>query len=177
MAWTAPMTFVAGNVLTAAQMNTHVRDNGKASMGADKASVRLFNTTVQAIPTATLTSITFDSERWDSQAMHSLVSNTNRITIPTNWSGQYIIGAHIAWASNNSTKGVFIYLNATYYITGQTMSDNGQLNASCNPNTLYGVVAGDYLEVQVWQNSGGNLNTFVGTLLSPEFYAVWNGTG
>lgn len=27
MAWTSPMTFVANNVLTAAQMNTHLRDN------------------------------------------------------------------------------------------------------------------------------------------------------
>jgi hypothetical protein len=27
MAWTAPMTFVAGNALTAAQLNTHLRDN------------------------------------------------------------------------------------------------------------------------------------------------------
>lgn len=27
MAWTTPMTFVAGRVLTAAQMNTHLRDN------------------------------------------------------------------------------------------------------------------------------------------------------
>ncbi|HLU98514.1 MAG TPA: hypothetical protein VKZ89_16910 [Thermobifida alba] len=27
MAWTAPMTFVAGSVLTAAQLNTHLRDN------------------------------------------------------------------------------------------------------------------------------------------------------
>ena len=27
MAWTAPMTFVANTVLTAAQMNTHLRDN------------------------------------------------------------------------------------------------------------------------------------------------------
>lgn len=27
MAWTTPMTFVPGNVLTAAQLNTHLRDN------------------------------------------------------------------------------------------------------------------------------------------------------
>lgn len=27
MVWTAPMTFAAGNVLTAAQLNTHIRDN------------------------------------------------------------------------------------------------------------------------------------------------------
>lgn len=27
MAWTSPMTFVSNNVLTAAQMNTHLRDN------------------------------------------------------------------------------------------------------------------------------------------------------
>lgn len=32
MAWTAPMTAVAGSVLTAAQVNTHVRDNLRETM-------------------------------------------------------------------------------------------------------------------------------------------------
>ena len=35
MAWTAPRTWVAGEVVTAAYMNTHVRDNAKASFTSD----------------------------------------------------------------------------------------------------------------------------------------------
>lgn len=177
MAWTAPATWVAGNVLTAAQLNTQLRDNMKAAMGADKASCRVFNSTAQTIPTATLTTLTFDSERWDSQAIHSTVSNTSRLTIPASWTGQYFTGAHVAWVNGTGVRGTFIYLNATYFITGQVIPYDANLNASCSPSTLYGVVAGDYLEVQVYQSSGGNLNIFLGTLLSPEFFCVWNGTG
>lgn len=173
------MTFTAGSVLTAAQMNTHVRDNMKAAMGVDKASCRVFNSANQTIATATITTLTFDSERWDSQAMHSTVSNTSRVTIPASWGGQYHIGAHVAWAVGPSTtRGVFIFLNATYHITGTAHPADTVLNASTSTSTLYGVVAGDYVEVQVYQATGANLNTLSGSsLLSPEFWAQWQGTG
>lgn len=180
IAFTAPMTFVAGNVLTAAQMNTHVRDNMKAVGGADKAACRVYNTTTQTIPTATLTTLTFNTERFDTQAMHSTVSNTSRITIATGWGGLYLFGAVVGWAVGSSnSRGIFILLNAgTILISGPSQLGEGVLASSMETTTLYSCVAGDFFELQVYQNSGGNLATQAGSSqLSPEFWGIWEGSG
>lgn len=44
MAWTAPRTWVTGEVVTATMMNTHVRDNLLASLGPTVSSVAALNT-------------------------------------------------------------------------------------------------------------------------------------
>lgn len=174
------MTFVAGNVLTAAQMNTHVRDNMKALGGVDRPSVRVYNTTTQTIPNAALTTLTFNSERWDSQAMHSTVSNTSRLTVASGWAGQYLFGAHVSWAVSSGTdRGIWILLNGgTILIGGTSETGTGALNSSMEITTLYSAVAGDFFDLQVYQASGGNLATWAGSnLLSPEYWAIWEGTG
>ena len=46
MAWTAPRTWVTNEIVTAAQMNAHVRDNTRFLKGLDGELLRvLFSTT------------------------------------------------------------------------------------------------------------------------------------
>jgi Ulp1 family protease len=115
----------------------------QSMMGVDKASCRVYNSTVQTISTGgSGTQLTFDTERWDSQAMHSTVSNTSRITIPTNWSGQYNIGAMVAWAIGNpATRQIALFLNATYYLSVTTTQSTSTLNDGLNVNTLWACAA------------------------------------
>jgi len=71
MAWTTPMTFVPGNVLTAAQLNTHLRDNmletapGRAStlnsIFVSQSPFRIEERTIKAARVATSQSMTTSS--------------------------------------------------------------------------------------------------------------------
>lgn len=71
MAWTTPMTFVPGNVLTAAQLNTHLRDNmletapGRASVlnsiFVSQSPFRIEERTIKANRVATSQSLTTSS--------------------------------------------------------------------------------------------------------------------
>lgn len=178
MAWTAPRTWVAAEIFTAANMNTHVRDNMKAVAGADKAACRVTAAAAQSIPNTTATVVTFSSEYFDTQTIHDLVTNTGRMTIPTGWGGQWMFGAGIGWATSTGTsyRTAAIQLNGTLTIASDRRAPTGDFPGH-NLSTLYAVVAGDYAEVVVSQDSGGALNTGVASAHYPVFWCEWRGTG
>lgn len=130
----------------------------------------LTRTTDQTIGTGSWTSVTWNSETWD-DGYHSLVSNTDRITIPSGADGRYMFVGSVVWDANATG------------IRGIRVMKNGALVASTSKNTIGGgliirdvvsaisnAVATDYFTIEVYQNSGGNLNidlssTFAGALL------------
>lgn len=178
MAWTAPRTWVSGEIVTAANMNTHVRDNMKAIGGADKAWCRVYNSATQSIPDNAITAVTFDSEQSDVQAMHSTSSNTSRITVPASWGGPYLIGSQVNFAgvaASDIAAAIRINnVNDLIYGTGVTSTVITGGIPLCTLNTL---AAGDYVETRVYQKSGAALNTALVTGASPMFWAIWTGSG
>lgn len=128
----------------------------------------------QSINNNTLTTLAFNSERYDPTpyAMHSTVTNNSRITcvVP----GRYYIGASIRWAvATGGRRLVRIRLNGT---TDIVLAESGSLidasTVAAQPyGTEYGLVAGDYLEVLVLHTQGAALNVEVQAAHSPEFYA------
>ena len=58
----------------------------------------MFNSANSSIADDVVVAVTFDSERYDNDTMHSVVSATDRITFTT--AGKYILTAHIEWVSN-----------------------------------------------------------------------------
>lgn len=136
---------------------------------------RVYNSAVQSVANSTITAITFDSEREDSLAMHSTVSNTSRLTVPAGWGGMYLIGAQINWAG--SSVG-FRHTQITINNTNNLIQSVGPNSTSAQNDgvpvtTLNRLAVGDYVEAKVWQNSGGNLNTAAIAGSSPEFWAIW----
>jgi hypothetical protein len=127
----------------------------------DPPACSVFNSTTQSTTTSTWTTLTADSENFDNNAMHSTVSNTSRITIQT--AGRYLFFARNDWASNTAGSRVMRYkINGTdpgatlqqlMAIPATTTGINTQLAATW---TLV-LAAADYVEVEAWQNTGGNL--------------------
>jgi len=81
MVWTTPRTWTTGEVVTAAIMNTHVRDNLnflRAHHGA-----RVFKSTSQTVAGGNTDVVSFNSEDYDTDAAHDNVTNNSRITIPS----------------------------------------------------------------------------------------------
>jgi hypothetical protein len=132
---------------------------------------RVYHNAAQSIPDNALTILAFNSEREDTDGVHSTVTNNSRLTPPV---GVYVVAASIRFA-NNATgyRGVFLKVNgATYISVGTVAAVNGNTTDVLTLSPPYRFNGTDYVEVEVIQNSGGALNVATGANFSPEF-GLW----
>jgi hypothetical protein len=136
---------------------------------------RVARSTVQSIPDATVTLVTFNSEIFDPTAMHSTVSNTSRVTIAE--AGYYIVGFGGRFPSAND----YVVTQAHIVVNGVDTIALAQFPGSSIGipqrvfiSTMDEFSAGDYVEVSVYQdntaNAARNLEVVVGQ--SPEFWVA-----
>lgn len=122
--------------------------------------------TVISPATATWAVVPFDTETYDTDSMHDLVTNTSRVTAQT--PGRYEITAVVSFAGNaTGDRRAQIRQNAAGAIGGGTqVSQLAAHPAAVGASVLTTVElpardiylnAGDYVELFVWQNSGGAL--------------------
>lgn len=156
--------FTALTVPTAAQLND--------CFNVPRCRVR--NSADITIATGTSTKLTFNTEDFDYGGMHSTSTNTGRITIPTGGDGTYLIGAQVLWAANGTgIRDINIKLNNTTYLAQNTALTAGAgTTMTMSTSTLVALTATDYIEVEVYQNSGGNLSA-TAFYQSPCFWATW----
>ena len=112
----------------------------------------------QSIANATETTINWDSETYDTNTFHSTSSNTSRITIPSSYGGYYKVYCTVNFAANSTgQRQLFLYKNGTM-ISGfmQPPASTGGLYY-LSLSTSVSLVATDYLEIKVYQNSTGSL--------------------
>lgn len=140
------------------------------------AGARVRNSAAIAInPSATLT---FDSERYDTNAYHDTSSNTGRLTIPTGKAGKHSVGATVEWAANvTGYRQIGLRVNGTTFIAIQrSMAVTVASEESRQTiETDYDFAVGDYVEVIASQSSGGSLNITASGNYSPEFYITYEG--
>jgi hypothetical protein len=134
-------------------------------------SCRVTNSANISITDNTLTALTFDTERWDTDGMHTLTGSTGRITVATG--GKYLIGAHISWADNATGRRQLALRKNGSTVTAATEQAIVATSTFQSIATLDLLGPGDYYEVRVFQNSGGPLNVSALTALSPEFWMQW----
>jgi hypothetical protein len=119
----------------------------------------LTKTSSQGTDNATETAITFDSETYDTDGFHSTVTNTSRITIPAGKAGKYLF------------TGVYVFDDNATGIRYLNLKKNGSTNLYLNNanatsssagfycfSFVYNLIATDYIEMFVYQNSGGSKN-------------------
>lgn len=159
-----PTAWVAGERPTAAKLNANSTDLGNFLLS--KPTARIENWTDQAVPTATYTDLTFSTTAFDTDGMASLVNN--RIIIQTN--GIYRINCQTAWnVSGVGIRYAALLKNGSYVtINGYPPHTAGLVVADVN-EMLY-LVAGDYLTVRGYQNTGGSLSTYSSTGTRPSTY-------
>ena len=169
--YTAPPNFVTGAVLTEAQLDILSDD---ISFLANPPHCRVYNSAAFShTSTGNNVAVTFDSERRDTDTMHSTATNTSRITFTT--AGFYAVGGHVEFAANaTGVRGIAIRLGgATYIAADNRLSTGGALGTQMSIATRYAFAAGDYVELMAYQSSGGNLNINAAGNFSPEFWAEW----
>lgn len=169
MGWTTPRTWVTNEVVTSAQLNTHVRDD----LSALASCARVYNSANIAISNATNTALTFDSERFDNGGFHSTVTNTGRLTAP--FAGVYLIGAHIAWEPNATGQRLLTLRVNGGTTFASTQNSGATANDTSSVAAAYALAATDYVEVVVFQDSGSAKNVNTVSAISPEFWISFMG--
>jgi hypothetical protein len=140
---------------------------------ANDVSARVFNSADINIPQLKLgewASLTFDSERWDTANLHETATNSGRLKAPA--AGKYYIFANITWESpiGSGLWGLRLQLNGKTVIAEQTLPNAAApYRVSMSVGTVFALAAGDYVEAQVFQNSGNPLLIRHIPATSPEF--------
>jgi hypothetical protein len=151
-----------GGILATSAFNSGVRDPLDFLLAPPIGQFR--QTAAQTLTTGTWTAVTFDAEDVDSAGGHSTSSNTSRYTAV--YTGWYRVSGGVGftgnstgrrggrWAANGSlVSGSAIMLAAT---------STGSVAVPAKTMLVY-LAVGDYVELQAYQESGGNLDTNVGS--------------
>jgi hypothetical protein len=134
-------------------------------------SVRAYHNVATNSSNGAWFTIPFNSERYDSDAFHDTGSNTSRLTVPTGKDGKYLIVGNVEFDTNTTgLRYCRILLNgatqiALNYLDPGVATSTPQFNIS----TIYSLAAADYVELQVYQSSGGALAVNASANYSPEF--------
>jgi hypothetical protein len=122
---------------------------------------------------ATLTSITFNQEDFDTDAFHSTTSNTDRITIPSGKAGKYLLTGTVQFNVNGTGRR---YVEIRHYIGGvlsygiaAESTASASAYVSGNISIIANASVGDYFTLSAYQSSGGNLDILYAS--SVRFYA------
>src|SRR3990167_715880 len=153
-----------------------VRRTGRpfgASWEGGGIAARVYNSGALSVLTNSSTALTFDSERYDTDNIHSVVSATGRLTCVT--PGKYFIHGHITWATNADVDDrcvLFIQLNGATNIASVTLPRAAIMATRAmdqSIGTIYDLAVGDYVELVAYQNSGSTLTVSAVSKNSPEF--------
>ena len=137
-------------------------------------SARARNSAAISLTSGTATILTMDSERWDTDSIHSTSSNTGRLTATT--AGKYQISGHVEFALSEvaGLRRIQIRLNGSTLIATQDCEARplGDVAVSCSISTHYNLAATDYVELIATQRVVSTLNVNATSNYSPEFEMV-----
>lgn len=149
-----------GQVLTADSTTATGLKWATASSTPSFVGCRLATNTNQTISNNTNTALLYPLETFDTNGFHSTSSNTSRITIPSGYTGYYLIQTQAVFF-NNSSGGRYskVMKNGTTDVSvGRRMAaTSATIEAFLSGSDIVYLTAGDYIEHFVSQTSGGNL--------------------
>lgn len=136
---------------------------------------RVYNTADIDPATSAWVALTFDSEWYDYNTMHSTITNPSRITIPAGGNGLYHVGGAVIFDCSGSTSGephfgLQIIVNGADVYAEHRMSlpvrgQDHSLTIACDVL----LAATDYIELRVYTE--GNYNVLSAGSYSPAFWA------
>jgi hypothetical protein len=149
---------------------------GPAGTASD-ISARVYRSTNQSLTSGSLVTISFDTESWDTSALHDPSTHTERLTIPQ--TGVYVIGGCVAFTSNSTGRrllilrqngsgsgdGTAIILDSRTGVTGSGVETEVAVSS------VWQFTAGDWLTLEVVQSSGSTLNALTHAPYSPSLWA------
>jgi hypothetical protein len=146
-------------------LDADLLDGHDSSYFARAEGALVYNSSNFVISNLTLTTLTWDSESYDTSSIHSTSSNTGRLTVPSSVTKARLSAQIAALTSVAANCEISLYL----YKNGSATSLPGFRARQMMTSTVSGtpivgfhtppmiVSASDYFEIVVFQNSGGNV--------------------
>ncbi len=131
------------------------RNNGMTSLLLP--AVQVTKSVTQSIANSTVTTLTWDTENFDTDIMHDTVTNNSRLTARK--AGKYVIFMNIVFSSSNTGgRQLLIRKNGTTQLWSNffanTLGGQDQLLTA----TIADLAANDYIEGQVWHSAGAAID-------------------
>jgi len=95
--------------------------------------------------------------------MHSVASNTNRLTIPAGATGIYLFIGQVTFdADATGYRRLALYKNGSNIAETQNFAPHATVDTILRVTESDSATALDYYELRVYQSSGGDLDTVLG---------------
>jgi hypothetical protein len=140
-------------------------------------AARVAHTADQSIPSGSVADLSFNTERFDNANLHDNATN-KRLVAPI--PGVYSVSASVNWDQNSAGSrflGLRLNGGTGNYIAAQWGAPNSAHSTDQTVSTLWKFDAGDYVEVEAFQDSANPLDVSSTTPRSPEFSMAWVGPG
>lgn len=170
-------TLTSSDIAAGAVGSSEVSDSSltTADLSRSIPTARVTRTFPQGAASGSDTTLNFNSERYDTAGMHSTSTNLSRLTAPV--TGIYMVTAQIQWQDSGSGNRVIrLVKNGATNIAQADRMETGWLDGQ-DITTQVRLVAGDYVEVVAYQNSGSTLNVESWPEQSPELAMTWLAPG
>jgi len=128
-----------------------------SSGAASFVGCRVTNSIDQSISNSVRTTVTFDTETFDTNGFHDTSTLTGRMTIPSGKAGKYLVTAGVTFAtSGTGYRELYLFKNGSFY--SQVFYSPSATGSSGNAiPDLVSLAVGDYIDIRVEQGSGGSL--------------------
>ena len=168
-------TWVAGEIVTAAFLNSNIRDAGNFFVSWPVFEGR--QTVAQSITSGVVTALLFDAEDIDTDNGHSTSTNTDRYVAQTQ--GRFQVSGKVSLAqSATGYRQAQIWKNGTAINGADTVLAPAPAVHRQSTPVMTACVNGstDYFQIAMAQLSGGALNTVVTAAEQPTFSVRMVGT-
>jgi hypothetical protein len=129
-----------------------------AGGGAAFVGCSVYKSASQSLTNEVVTAITWDSEDYDTDAIHSTSSNTSRFTVPSGKTGYWLFAGVVMYATGTGDyRGIRIYKNGGIE-SYQYYKQATNATAAYGFSYVWKLTAADYLEIYGDQSSGGALD-------------------
>jgi hypothetical protein len=156
-------TLVAGSGVTITSDDTAntitVAADGGSGDSIVPTGARVYRSAALSITSGVGTALLFDTEAHDTHAFHDQVTNPERLTVPAGLAGLYLIEGGIRWSGNDTgLRGADIKVNGTTVVASSGIPKASAAEPVSNTATAtVQLVAGDYVTLEAFQNSGSGL--------------------
>jgi len=142
------------------------------AMEAEAGSIlcRAYNNASQSVADSTAVKLALNAEQLDTDSMHDTSTNNSRITFNT--AGQYLCGLNTLLGGGANHEKSYILLNNTTIIANNETTHAAGGNIRQAVSTLYNFDEDDYIELVVYQNTGGSITAGYAAYASPILWAV-----
>lgn len=162
--------FTAYGKLAGSNSWTGTQDFSGATFTPPFLGARVSNSTDTSVPNSTWTALPFNTEAFDTGALHDTVTNPERFTAPR--TGYYLLNGIAQFAANSGgLRELALFKNGSLEVYLQSVTASSATDQPViGSATIVHLAAGDYVTLNAYQSTGAALNVLAaGTTFAIDY--------